>query len=134
MPTIYSPSMAMTNGAGPRVVALLNQKGGVGKTTTTANLGHALAIAGKRVCLVDLDPQGHLTLHLGIEAGDVDRTVYDLMVDEDCAVEDCVIREARPNLDVVLAEVELALGPGGRTAGPSSATGSRGSRTATTSC
>ncbi len=108
MPTIYSPSMAKTNGSGPRVVALLNQKGGVGKTTTTANLGHGLAIAGKRVCLIDLDPQGHLTLHLGIEAGDVERTVYDLMVDEECPVDDCVIREARPNLDVVLAEVDLA--------------------------
>ncbi len=100
--------MAMTNGARPRIVALLNQKGGVGKTTTTANLGHALAIAGQRTCLIDLDPQGHLTLHLGIESDQVSRTVYDLMVDPDCPVEDCIIREARPNLDVMLAEVDLA--------------------------
>lgn len=100
--------MVMTNGDSPRTVALLNQKGGVGKTTTTVNLGHALAIAGKRVCLIDLDPQGHLTLHLGIDQGAVDRTVYDLMVDPDCDVADCVIREARPNLDVMLAEVDLA--------------------------
>jgi len=106
--TIYSPPMVMTTGANPRTVALLNQKGGVGKTTTTANLGHALAIAGKRVCLIDLDPQGHLTLHLGIESDAVERTVYDLMVDPDCDVADCVIREARPNLDVMLAEVDLA--------------------------
>jgi chromosome partitioning protein len=100
--------MVMTNGDSPRTVALLNQKGGVGKTTTTANLGHALAIAGKRVCLIDLDPQGHLTLHLGIDQDAVERTVYDLMVDPDCDVADCVIREARPNLDVMLAEVDLA--------------------------
>ncbi|MHC4810981.1 MAG: ParA family protein [Planctomycetota bacterium] len=100
--------MAMTNGARPRIVALLNQKGGVGKTTTTANLGHALAIAGQRTCLIDLDPQGHLTLHLGIEPDQVSGTVYDLMVDPDCPVEDCIIREARPNLDVMLAEVDLA--------------------------
>ncbi len=100
--------MAMTNGARPRIVALLNQKGGVGKTTTTANLGHALAIAGQRTCLIDLDPQGHLTLHLGIEPDQVSRTVYDLMVDPECPVADCIIREARPNLDVMLAEVDLA--------------------------
>lgn len=100
--------MSSTPDAGPRTVALLNQKGGVGKTTTTANLGHALAVAGMRVCLIDLDPQGHLTLHLGIEPGAVSHTVYDLMIDPDVPIRDCIVKDARPNLDVILAEVDLA--------------------------
>ena len=58
--------------------AFLNQKGGVGKTTSVANVGAGLAILGKRVLLVDLDPQGHLTCFLGIDPGDVNATVYDL--------------------------------------------------------
>ena len=94
--------------ASPRIVAMLNQKGGVGKTTSAVNLGAALAESGQRVCLIDLDPQAHLTLHLGIEA-DRDRpTVYDLLIDPDCRADDVVIRDARPNLDAILAEVDLA--------------------------
>src|SRR5262245_40354951 len=67
----------------PRIIAMLNQKGGVGKTTTTVNLGAALAEAGKRVCMIDLDPQAHLTLHLGIDPDAVRKTVYDLLIDPD---------------------------------------------------
>ena len=93
---------------GPRIIAMLNQKGGVGKTTTAVNLGAAIAQAGYRCCLVDLDPQAHLTLHLGIEPDRVERTVYDLLVDPECAVDDALITGARPNLDTVLAEVDLA--------------------------
>jgi chromosome partitioning protein len=91
-----------------RIIAMLNQKGGVGKTTTAVNLGAAIAQAGRRVCLVDLDPQAHLTLHLGVEAEDIDRTVYDLLVDPECPAEDVLIAAARPNLDAILAEVDLA--------------------------
>jgi len=93
---------------GPRIVALLNQKGGVGKTTSTVNLGAAIAETGQRVCLIDLDPQAHLTLHLGIDSSRVDRTVYDLLIDPDCPAEDAIIVGARPNLDALLAEVDLA--------------------------
>ncbi|MCP3905753.1 MAG: ParA family protein [Planctomycetes bacterium] len=92
----------------PRVIAMLNQKGGVGKTTSTVNLGAALAEEGRRVCLIDLDPQAHLTLHLGIEPDRVQRTVYDLLIDPDCVAEEAIVREARPNLDALLAEVDLA--------------------------
>lgn len=91
----------------PRSIALLNQKGGVGKTTTTVNLGAALAEAGQRVLMIDLDPQAHLTLHLGIEDDQIDGTVYDLLIDPDCSAGDIIIA-ARENLDVILAEVDLA--------------------------
>jgi chromosome partitioning protein len=94
--------------AATRIIAMLNQKGGVGKTTSAVNLGAAMAQDGQRVCLIDLDPQAHLTLHLGIDASQLDRTVYDLLIDPDCTAEDVLIRRARPNLDAMLAEVDLA--------------------------
>ncbi len=91
----------------PRIIALMNQKGGVGKTTTTVNLGSVLSQAGKRVCLIDLDPQAHLTLHLGVDDEQIDCTVYDLLVDPQCTAEQAIVH-ARENLDAILAEVDLA--------------------------
>lgn len=88
-----------------RTIALMNQKGGVGKTTTTTNLAAAIAAAGRRVLAVDLDPQAHLTLHLGVEA--TGETVYDLLVDPDMPAAACTV-EARPNLDLIPAIVDLA--------------------------
>ncbi|MHC4828542.1 MAG: ParA family protein, partial [Planctomycetota bacterium] len=89
-----------------RIVALMNQKGGVGKTTTAVNLAAALAEAGHRVCLIDLDPQAHLTLHLGIDPGG-GPTVYDLLTDPACRAPACVMA-ARPSLWVIPSEVDLA--------------------------
>ena len=92
----------------PRTVALLNQKGGVGKTTSTVNLGAALARYGQRVLLVDLDPQSNLSLHFGVEGSPDQRTIRDLLLDPECRVQDCVQR-ARPGLDFIPAVTELAL-------------------------
>ena len=89
------------------VIALLNQKGGVGKTTSTVNLGAGLAQLGKRVCVIDLDPQAHLTLHLGIERPDGHPSVYDLLIEPDVSA-DMVVMRCRENLDVIPAEVDLA--------------------------
>src|SRR5256885_4459352 len=62
-----------------RSIAVINQKGGVGKTTTAVNLSAALAATGQRVCLVDLDPQAHATLHLGVEPSADDLSIYDVL-------------------------------------------------------
>ena len=100
-----------------RAIAIINQKGGVGKTTTAVNLSAALAATGQRVCLIDLDPQAHATLHLGIGMDPGYRSVYDVLTDN-VALKD-VWREAAENLwvagshiDLAAAEVELAGVPG----------------------
>ena len=92
-----------------RVIAMMNQKGGVGKTTTTVNVGAAMADAGARVLLIDLDPQAHLTLSVGMEPAEMDKTNYDLFVDEDTTAME-VVREVEsiPNLAVLPAETNLA--------------------------
>jgi chromosome partitioning protein len=92
----------------PVIVALLNQKGGVGKTTSTVNLGAALARFGRRVLLVDLDPQSNLSLHFGVEATPEQRSIRDLLLDPACTLDD-VVQHARPGLDFVPAVTELAL-------------------------
>lgn len=93
---------------GPRIVALLNQKGGVGKTTSTANLGAAFAVEGLRTLVVDLDPQSNLSLHFGHEQEMDQRSVRDLFVDESVAAAEC-IRSARERLDFIPSDTELAL-------------------------
>ena len=107
-PAEAAPIPAAEPARKPRVVALLNQKGGVGKTTSTVNLGAALARYGQRVLLVDLDPQSNLSLHFGVESGAEQRTIRDLLLDPTCRVEDCV-QGARPGLDFIPAVTELAL-------------------------
>jgi chromosome partitioning protein len=88
-------------------MAIANQKGGVGKTTTAVNLGAALAELGYRVLVIDLDPQGNATTGLGINARNLQSSVYDVLL-SDAAVEDCVEPTAVRNLFVVPATIDLA--------------------------
>ncbi len=105
--TPLMPGSTTAPAAAPRAIALMNQKGGVGKTTTVVSLGAAMAQAGRRVCLIDLDPQANLTLHLGIDPQEAELTVYDVLLDPQCPAQQAV-QQARPNLDVIPAEVDLA--------------------------
>jgi chromosome partitioning protein len=91
----------------PRIIALINQKGGVGKTTTTVNLGAALARLNHRVLYIDLDPQAHLTLHVGVDADQLERSVYDLLVDRDITAEQVVV-DCGSHMQLLPAEVNLA--------------------------
>ncbi len=91
----------------PRVLAIANQKGGVGKTTTAVNLGAALAELGYRVLVIDLDPQGNATTGLGISHRNVEGSIYDVIMN-DAAVEDCVEPTSVRNLFVVPATIDLA--------------------------
>src|SRR5262245_4002320 len=91
----------------PRVVAIANQKGGVGKTTTTVNLGASLAELGFRVLVLDLDPQGNATTGLGLNPRDVEGSVYDVLLN-DVALEDIVEPTSLKNLFVAPATIDLA--------------------------
>ncbi len=91
----------------PRVVAIANQKGGVGKTTTTVNLGASLAVLGYRVLVVDLDPQGNATTGLGINSRNLEHSIYDVLL-HDVPVEDCVEPTTLRNLFVAPSTIDLA--------------------------
>ncbi len=103
------PEPAPLSEHGPaRVLAMVNQKGGVGKTTSTVNLGAALAEYGRRVLLIDFDPQGALSVALGVPAHELERTVYNLLMDDGCAIEDVTVSTAVPGLDLVPSNIDLS--------------------------
>ena len=91
----------------PRILAVANQKGGVGKTTTTVNLGASLAVLGYRVLVVDLDPQGNATTGLGINSRNLEHSIYDVIL-HDVSLDDCVEPTSLRNLFVAPATIDLA--------------------------
>ena len=89
-----------------RIIAIANQKGGVGKTTTAINLSACLAEAGQKVLVVDFDPQGNATSGFGLEKEHIDKTVYQMLIGEN-QIEECVREEVQKNLDILPSDVNL---------------------------
>ena len=89
------------------IMAIANQKGGVGKTTTTINLSAALAEKGKKVLVIDMDPQGNTSSGLGIDKDELEKTVYQLTIGKN-TFDECVQKNVFDNLDVLAANVNLA--------------------------
>jgi chromosome partitioning protein len=105
-PKFEIPAPLSTHGPA-RIIAMCNQKGGVGKTTTAINLASALAGYGRKVLVVDFDPQGALSAGLGVVAHDI-KTIYDLMVEKDLNVEEVIVKTGVKNLDVIPANIDLS--------------------------
>ncbi|HEV7654402.1 MAG TPA: ParA family protein [Mycobacteriales bacterium] len=105
----HTPEPEPLQSHGPaRVVALCNQKGGVGKTTSTINLGAALTEYGRRVLLVDFDPQGALSVGLGIQPHQLDRTIYDVLMESSVTLDDVLLKTNVPGMDLVPSNIDLS--------------------------
>jgi chromosome partitioning protein len=107
MPDFPEPTPLRSHGPA-RIIAMCNQKGGVGKTTTAINLGAALAECGRKVLLVDFDPQGALSVGLGVPTYELDLTIYNLLVERGHDVRDMVQHTRTENLDLIPANIDLS--------------------------
>ena len=107
LPDFPEPAPLASHGPA-RIIAMCNQKGGVGKTTTTINLGAALAELGRRVLLVDFDPQGALSVGLGIPTHELDATIYNVLLERGHDVHDIVRPTKVDGLDVIPANIDLS--------------------------
>jgi chromosome partitioning protein len=90
-----------------KIIAVANQKGGVGKTTTAINLSACLAEKGKKVLVIDTDPQGNCTSGFGVDKNEVENTIYELILGE-CSISDCIIKNVTENVSLVASNVNLA--------------------------
>lgn len=90
-----------------RIIAIANQKGGVGKTTTAINLSSSLASMDKKVLSVDMDPQGNMTSGLGVDKDEVEKTIYDLIIGN-AGVEECICKDTLENIDVLPSNIDLS--------------------------
>jgi len=103
------PEPALIANHGPaKIMAICNQKGGVGKTTSTINLGAALAEYGRRVLLVDFDPQGALSVGLGVQPQQLDQTIYNVIMERDVGVGDVVMRTTVDGMDLLPSNIDLS--------------------------
>jgi chromosome partitioning protein len=105
---VFPQPEPLTRHGPARVVAVCNQKGGVGKTTTTINLGAALAEFGRRVLLVDFDPQGALSVGLGIQPHELDLTIYNLLMERGAEAADVVVKTSVAGMELLPSNIDLS--------------------------